>query len=294
MISSVDLACPTRGDYFLDSSFLSSSACRKCACTWAYLICGETSPSWLCRDEYQWVSGCASCICWTVVLRVSSRPTADVWNTRCNAEWWRHLLNQFKTSQVCRCSRWKNMEIWCQQSIPQEPPSHNHMYGLKMRDHNAMDFGCSRNCHIWVKCNRYNCHELRLGLQSRSSFTSTFTWNSIEFVEFVYLMIWCCYIVWWLLIATEILQNAPRCSQQSGKPAWHSMCHGPTTRRHDEETSLQRIRWILFAPKLSCWKLAKRFFASRNVSIFKTCLKQKVILSYNCENQVENISFKGN
>lgn len=150
----------------ITSSFLSSSACRKCACTWAYVICGETSPSWLCRDEYQWVSGCASCICWTVVLRVSSRPTADVWNTRCNAEWWRHLLNQFKTSQVCRCSRWKNMEIWCQQSIPQEPPSHNHMYGLKMRDHNAMDFGCSRNCHIWVKCNRYNCHELRLGLQS--------------------------------------------------------------------------------------------------------------------------------
>lgn len=93
------------------TSFLSSSACRKCACTWAYVICGETSPSWLCRDEYQWVSGCASCICWTVVLRVSSRPTADVWNTRCNAEWWRHLLNQFKTSQICRCSRWKNMEI---------------------------------------------------------------------------------------------------------------------------------------------------------------------------------------
>ena len=99
VISSVNLDCPTRGDYFLDSSFLSSSACRKCACTWAYVICGETSPSWLCRDEYQWVSGCASCICWTVVLRVSSRPTADVWNTRCNAEWWRHLLNQF-------------MEIW--------------------------------------------------------------------------------------------------------------------------------------------------------------------------------------
>lgn len=47
VISSVNLDCPTRGDYFLDSSFLSSSACRKCACTWAYVICGETSPSWL-------------------------------------------------------------------------------------------------------------------------------------------------------------------------------------------------------------------------------------------------------
>ena len=103
-------------------------------------------------------------------------------------------------------------------------------------------------------------------------------------------MIWCCSSM--LLIANTSKCSSMLTAKRKASVAFHVPRTDTTTRRH-EETSLQRIRWILFAPKLSCWKLAKRFFASRNVSIFNTCLKQKVILSCNCENQVENISFKG-
>lgn len=122
------------------------------------------------------------------------------------------------------------------------------------------------------------------------NFYMKFDWIRYNLSIWCFTNVWCCMM---LLIAEILRCSSMLTAKRKASVAFHVPRTDTTTRRHDEETSLQRIRWILFAPKLSCWKLAKRFFASRNVSIFNTCLKQKVSLSYNCENQVENISFKG-
>ncbi len=182
----------------------------------------------------------------SVVLRVSSRPTADVWNTRCNAEWWRPFLNPLK-SQI-RCS----MEINLVPTKHSSRASIARSYvRLKMRDHNAMDFGCSRNCHIWVKCNRYNCHELRLGLQSLAMWDHCLHQLLHEFPKMSFFS------------SSMLLDAHSKAESQRGIPR-----HGPTHDDTTEETSLQRIRWMRFAPKLSCWKLSQTFLCFQECQHF--------------------------